>query len=175
MSKCHIFVGATDTGKSHQIKQLLKKVNKDALFIYDVNNEYREFFPYPFVDFDRFIEAATRLKNAVLVVEEATIFLNNRSSNEFLREILVRKKHTNVFIILVFHSVRAIPRYIYELSNYITIFNTNDSPDMSAKELKDERIEKIMLEVRNNTDKKFIHKKPDGTLVHFFNKTLKIY
>jgi type IV secretory pathway TrbF-like protein len=63
---------------------------------------------------------------------------------------------------LVFHSLRSIPRYIYELSNYITIFKTNDTPYLSAKELKDERIEEIMERVKNS---KNIH----------INVTLKIY
>ena len=162
MSICHIIVGATNTGKSTLVKSLIKRANKSALFIYDVNNEYKDFFPYPFVDFETFINSATRIKNAVLVIEEATIFLNNRGSCDALKEILVRKRHTNVAIFLVFHSMRSIPRYIYELSNYITIFKTNDSADMTAKELKDSRIEKIMLDVRNNKNK-------------FYNKTLKIY
>lgn len=162
MSICHIIVGATNTGKSTLVKSMLKRANKQALFIYDVNNEYKEYFPYPFVDFETFIESATRIKKGILVIEEATIFLNNRSSNECLKEILVRKRHTGVMIILVFHSMRSIPRYIYELSNYITVFKTNDTPDMTARELKDERLENIMLDVKNNKNK-------------HFNKTLKIY
>jgi DNA helicase HerA-like ATPase len=162
MSKCHIIVGATGTGKTTFVKKLLKKASKQSLFIYDVNNEYKEYFNYPFIYFEDFIESATRLKNGILVIEEATIFLNNRSSNENLKEILVRKRHTNLYVILVFHSMRSVPRYIYELSNYITIFKTNDSPDMTSKELKDDRIYDIMTEVKDHKNK-------------YFQKTMKIY
>jgi hypothetical protein len=75
---------------------------------------------------------------------------------------MVRKRHTFNTIILVFHSMRSVPRYIYELANYITIFKTNDSSEMTARELKDDRLEGIMNEVKDNKD------------MHFY-KTLKIY
>jgi len=176
MSFCHIIVGATNTGKSHFVKNLLRKAkSKTAYFIYDVNNEYKEFFPYPFIGFTEFIKKATRIERSIMVFEEATIFFNNRSTNEYLYEILVRKKHTGNCVFLLFHSMRSVPRYIYETSNYITIFKTNDSPDMSARELKDERLKDIMLKVRNNTDPKFNHINKDGTLGSHFCETLKIY
>jgi hypothetical protein len=163
MSKAHIIVGATDTGKSYFVKSTLKKVpSYESLLIYDVNNEYSEFMEDPFEDFETFANNATKVERAIIVFEEATIFLNNRSCNRSLNEILVRKKHTKNFVFLVFHSVRSIPRYVYELSNYITIFKTNDSPDLSARELKDDRIKSIMESVRNNNDR-------------HYHETLKIY
>jgi gas vesicle protein len=58
--------------------------------------------------------------------------------------------------------MRSVPRYIYELSNYITIFKTNDSSEMTARELKDDRLEEIMNNVKANKNQ------------HFF-MTLKIY
>lgn len=162
MSNCHIIVGATGTGKTTYIKNMIKSVNKDALFVYDVNNEYRNYFPYNFIDFEEWIESADRLRRSVIVIEEATIFLNNRSSNYYLKDILVRKRHKNNFVILVFHSLRSVPRYVYELANYITIFHTNDSAEMTAKELKDDRLETILNDVKESKNK-------------FFSKTLKIY
>jgi hypothetical protein len=163
MSKAHIIVGATDTGKSFFIKNTLRKVpSYDALLIYDINNEYQEFSEEPFEDFETFAISATRCEHAIIVFEEATIFLNNRGCSQAVNELLVRKKHTKNFVFLVFHSVRSIPRYVYELSNYITIFKTNDSPDLSARELKDDRIKDIMIRVKNNQNK------------HYF-ETLKIY
>jgi hypothetical protein len=163
MSKCHIIVGATDTGKSYFLKNKLRKLsNYGALFVYDINNEYTEFIEDTIIDIDEFTEYASKLRNAIIVFEEATIFFDTRGNNKDLKKILVRKKHTHNLIFLLFHSVRSIPRYVYELSNYITIFHTNDSPDMSAKELKDERIETIMKNVNENSD---IH----------YSETLKIY
>lgn len=153
MSKAIIIVGATGTGKTTYIKNLLKKVpNKGSLFIYDVNNEYKDYFNYEFIDIEGFMEKTQYMKKGVFVLEEATIYLNNRSTDKFLTELLVRKRHTFNTIILVFHSMRAVPRYIYELSNYIIIFKTNDSPEMTARELKDDKLEAIMNEVKDNID-----------------------
>jgi hypothetical protein len=161
--KAHIIVGATDTGKSYFIKKLLKKVpNKQALLIYDIEGEYEEFYPYRLEEFETFINKAVNYENAIIVLEETTAFLSNRGDNMTVRKLLVQKKHSKNYIILVFHSVRMIPRFIYELSNFITIFKTNDAPDMTAKELKDHRLEAIMTEVKNS-------KNPH------YNKTLKIY
>jgi len=159
---CHIIVGATNTGKPSLVKRLLKKANKKAFFIYDVNNEYKEFFNYPLMDINTFIYKANFINRGIIIIEEATIFFSNRGSNNLLKELLVRKRHTKNHIILIFHSVRSIPRYVYELANYITIFKTNDSPEMSAKELKDERIEKIMSIVKQSKNQ-------------HFSQTLKIY
>lgn len=163
MSRAIIIVGATGTGKTTYIKSLLQKVpNKKCLYIYDVNNEYAEFFPYPLIGIEDFMEKTQFMKHGIFVLEEATIYLNNRSSNEHLVNLLVRKRHTFNTIILVFHSMRSVPRYIYELSNYITIFKTNDSSEMTARELKDDRLEEIMNNVKANKNQ------------HFF-MTLKIY
>jgi predicted AAA+ superfamily ATPase len=163
MSKGIIIVGATETGKTTYVKKLLEKVpDKRSLFIYDVNNEYSEFFPYPLIGIEDFMEKTQFMKKGIFVLEEATIYLNNRSSNEHLINLMVRKRHTFNTIILVFHSMRSVPRYIYELSNYITIFKTNDSSEMTARELKDDRLEQIMNDVKDNKD------------MHFY-KTLKIY
>ena len=163
MSKALIIVGATGTGKTTYIKNMLKKVPcKESLFIYDVNNEYSDLFPYPLIGIEDFMEKTQFMKKGIFVLEEATIYLNNRSSNEYLINLMVRKRHTFNTIILVFHSMRSVPRYIYELSNFITIFKTNDSSEMTARELKDDRLEGLMNEIKENKD------------IHFY-KTLKIY
>jgi ABC-type sugar transport system ATPase subunit len=158
----HLICGATGTGKTTFIKSLFSKVNPDSIIVYDVNNEYSDFFPFPLQDFETFTDKLTRINNGIIALEESTIFLNNRGTNYNVTELLVRKRHSKNYIILVFHSLRSIPRYIYELSNYITVFKTNDSPQMTARELKDDRLEALMNEVK-------AAKSP------FYFKTLKIY
>lgn len=146
----HIIVGATGTGKTTFVKSLLKKVDPRNLYIYDVNNEYTEFYDSELENFGEFSKRATELKNAVIVFEEATIFLNNRSSNQELTNILVRKRHTNNTIFLCFHSLRSIPRNIYEISTHITIFKTSDNPELVLKKFEDERMYKAVQEVHEN-------------------------
>jgi predicted AAA+ superfamily ATPase len=156
LSKAIIIVGATNTGKTTFVKKLITKVpNKRALFVYDVNNEYKEFFPHPLLNIEDFMEKTQFISNGVFVLEEATIYLNNRSSNEYLTSLMVRKRHTNNTIILVFHSMRSVPRYIYELANVIVIFKTNDSADMTSRELKDDRLEEIMNRVKCNKNEHY--------------------
>ena len=50
-----LVVGKTGSGKTTLVKSLLKKANKKSLFLYDVNNEYKEFVTEEVeLDFDIF-------------------------------------------------------------------------------------------------------------------------
>lgn len=128
MSKAIIIVGGTGCGKTHFTKGIIKKYHKDALHIFDVNNEYSDFTTRPFnPDIDEFLEDAYNMKGALILVEDATAFLSNRGRSDLLTKIMVAKRHTKNTIILLFHSFRAIPKYIIDLSNVVVIFKTNDS------------------------------------------------
>jgi hypothetical protein len=143
-----LIIGATGTGKTTIVKEYLKKIpNKKAIFIYDVNNEYTEFYPYQFEPFDIFIERMNRAKKAVMVFEEATIFLNNRSCNRMLVDILVRKRHTNNYIFMNFHSLRSLPKYVLDLCKYVTLFKTNDSLPFVESTFRNDALTKAFLEV----------------------------
>lgn len=123
-----IVVGCTGSGKSTLIKSFIKNVNPAQLHVNDVNAEY---FPdRPYIPTNKFLEVAQRLEECVIVFEEATIFFSNRGNNLHMRELLVRKRHAKNLIFLVFHSVRSIPQYIYDLCNFVYIFRTNDSPEL---------------------------------------------
>lgn len=148
-----IIVGATGTGKTTEVKSRISNVNPANLMIYDVNNEYQDFYNKPFGDFKDFAAEARAATNKVIVFEEATIFLNNRSRDNQLVDILVRKRHTNNMIFLNFHSFRTIPRYIYDLSNYIILFKTNDSVELIEKKYEDERLTKLFLYNQQSEDK----------------------
>lgn len=164
MSKAHIVVGMTDTGKSYYVKNtLLNKVpNKGALFIYDINHEYKDFFPYELIYFEDFAEKALQLRNSVIVFEEATIFLDGRTiTDRHIKQILALKKHHKNYIILVFHSIAEIPRYVYRLCNYITVFKTNEEPKYAIREIKDFKLLPVIEKVRKH---KNIH----------YNQTFKI-
>lgn len=163
MSKAHIICGMTGTGKTTLVQNLIRHVpNKQAFFIYDINNEYREFFQYPLMDFEDFAYKSTLLNNAVIIFEEATIFLDGRFvSDRYIQKTLILKRHRNNFIFLIFHAVAEIAPFAYRLSNYITLFKTNDLPDLSARELRDPRLKPIMERVKHNKNM-------------FYHETLKI-
>jgi hypothetical protein len=93
-----------------------------------------------------------RVKNAVIAIEEATIFFNNRGTSDELTQILVQKRHTHNYIFLCFHSLRSVPRFVFDLCNYLTLFKTNDSPVVIDQKFKDERINEMFERVKNNKD-----------------------
>lgn len=127
---CIIIVGARGSGKSTTFKNHLKKVNKNAILLFDVNKEHTEFYNKPFVDFDTFTEKATRVENAVIGIEEATIYLSNRGQNFDVKKFLVKARHNGNTVFLVYHSFRSIPLYIFDLCDFIIIHKTNDTPDL---------------------------------------------
>jgi len=151
--KSIIVVGGTGTGKTTLIKERLKNVDKRSLHLYDVNNEYTEFYTEPFGSFERFAKKAQRLNDAVIVFEEATIFLSNKGSNSQVRDILVRKRHTNCTIFFVFHSLRSVPRWVYDLSNFVVLLKTNDSESSVVSRFEDDRFTQVFLRVQKESAK----------------------
>jgi len=128
-----IIVGGTGTGKTSLAKTLLRKTPAKNRFIFDINNEYSEFTPEPldpFEPFEKFIEKAVNLSGRCIMLDEATIFLSNRGSNNLVKQLLVQKRHKKNVVLLVFHSFRQLPRYILDLANFIVVFKTNDSPEL---------------------------------------------
>jgi hypothetical protein len=97
--------------------------------VYDINNEYYDYYPQPFEDFDVFLTRLTgdEIKHHYIVVEEATIFFNTHSNFQDMKNVLVRARHTGNIIQLNFHSFSSIPKGIYNLLDYVIIFKTNDN------------------------------------------------
>lgn len=126
--KAFIIVGMTGSGKSTLVKHLIQKVSTSQLWINDINGEY---FPdRPYIPTDKFLQETLKLKRCVIVFEEATIFFSNRGNIKEMRELLVRKRWTESIIFMIFHSIRTIPHYIYDLCNGVYVFRTNDSRDL---------------------------------------------
>lgn len=126
--KRFLIVGASGNGKSTILKKLIRPVHSNRLFVYDVQGEYFEDEDLP--DIDEFLVAMEKKTDTVQVYEEATIFFSNRGSNKLMRKILVSARHDRNVIFLVFHSIRSIPLYIYDLIDTIIVFNTNDNEDI---------------------------------------------
>jgi len=127
-----VSVGKTGTGKTTEVKKRLRQIYdsdpyRDFL-IFDPNHEFGEFTENKFDDdWKLFAEKIANVSDAVILVEEATICLDNRKKEGVMVDILVKKRHTNTIVFLNFHSWRAIPFYIFDLVNFVTIFKTNDT------------------------------------------------
>lgn len=123
---CIIIVGGTGTGKTTLSRGYAKQTPPANRFIFDIQKQYGDLYPKPLLKFDAFIDKALTLKNYLILIEEATIFISNRGTNRKIIELLVNKRHANNIIILVFHSFSLIPKDIKLLSNYMVFLKTND-------------------------------------------------
>jgi len=151
MSKIILVCGARGKGKTTFVKARIKNVNKQALHLFDINNEYKEFYTQKFNDdFEAFAADAKKMSNAVIVYEEATIFLSTSGSNVDVRSALVRSRHTNNTIFFVFHSISDIPRWVYRLANVLILFKTND--DISNIKFNDKKLIECWRRVNTNDD-----------------------
>lgn len=146
-----IVVGGTGTGKTEKVKSLLRTVHPDARLVYDVNGEYIDLYNKPFIeDIDVFIRTAKNVRNAVIVFEEATIFFSNKGgSDKETKSILVRKRHTNNTPIFVFHTLRSIPRDIFDLSNIVIIHKTEDTESTITDKFENPAFTEAFLEIKN--------------------------
>ncbi|MCK9479766.1 MAG: ATP-binding protein [Firmicutes bacterium] len=129
--KAIILVGATGSGKSTIVKRLLANVHEERICVYDVNAEYGLSEPgKPLPDIQDFLDGVLPLYDRVLVFEEATVFFSNRGRSDKMVKLLVAKRHNRNTVMLCFHSIRAIPLYIYDLVNYVIVLKTNDPPEL---------------------------------------------
>lgn len=129
-----ICVGKRKTGKTTLSKKLLESRPRSMpCVIYDINKEYTSEYPEDFCDFDVFMNKIVDLRGHYILIEEATIFFRAQKHNEEMINLLVRARHTRNTIQLNFHSFKSVPKAIYNLLDYVTIFKTNDT----LKDVKD--------------------------------------
>lgn len=121
--KQFVLAGATGSGKTTFVKDMLSKIDKPK-FVYDVNNEYKDFCKIPFTDIEKFTQEATKKTNTVIVFEEASIFFSHVGATKTIKEIMVRKRHTGNILIFNFHAMRQIPFYILDFTDFLIIKKT---------------------------------------------------
>lgn len=137
MSKIIILIGTEGSGKTYLAKQLVKKVNRNALFVFDVNNEWKTEYPYPFdKSIDNFLDKFETVKKGVGVFEDATCFFSTRGRDGKLVEQMTGRRHTGNSFILLFHSFQDVPKYILRKATDVVIFKTKDMPGYMIQEFK---------------------------------------
>ena len=125
-----ICIGKRGCGKTTLSKHLLDaRPQKMPCLVYDINNEYQDYYPEPFDEFDVFLTkiSGEEVRRHYILIEEATIFFSTRSRYEEMMNVLVRARHTGNIIQLNFHSFSSVPKNIYHLLEYVTVFKTNDA------------------------------------------------
>lgn len=154
MSAVILIVGSRGTGKSFTAKEILSKVHPDARLILDVQGEYKDLFPRDPIKFEHFEKLMGQVKNAVILIEEATIFLSNRGYNNNVVDLLVDARHSNNTIIMVYHSLRSVPYYIFELSNIVYLLKTGDNPDEVKRKFQNDQLTDAVLRLKKSPNLK---------------------
>lgn len=160
-----VMIGRRGTGKTTMSKKLLDKKPKNMpVMIYDVNREYEQYYPEPFIDFQEFLKKiqGQDVKNTYILIEEATIFFDTSSRFEEMKNLLVRARHTGNIIQLNFHSFLSLPKNIFNLLNYIIIFKTNDTEMTLLAKYDHPEVIAAFNEARQSKDE-------------YFNKTVDLY
>lgn len=142
MNDLIIIIGGTNQGKSYYTKQSIKDENL-PVFVYDVQDCYGAkstkvgdlILNLPidtrskrcrwYGEADDFMQFALLRKNTTIVVEEATIFFEGRTSKA-TRKLIVDKHHAKNNIIFMFHSISAVPPRIMQMADTIVLFKTGD-------------------------------------------------
>ena len=128
--KLIINVGGTGSGKSNRTKEILRDLTGRAFFIFDVNYEYKEYgrAAKQGLTPTEFKQSTYKLKNNVIVYEEASMMFNHANKDEDTVRLMVQKRHTNNFLIFNFHSLRQVPLWIMDYCDYLILHETTDNP-----------------------------------------------
>lgn len=129
MSAVILNVGARGSGKTTKNRRMLEQTHPGARLVLDVNGEYTDLFPRDPIPYDQFTKMLGKVKSAVILIEEATVYLSTRGRDANVIDILVRARHSKNVIILVFHSLQDVPTYIYRLANKLILHKTLDNED----------------------------------------------
>lgn len=149
MSKVVINVGGTGAGKTTYTKKLLKK-HKGLKLIFDPNKEYGQ----ESITMSEFIDQGKIAKNTLIVFEEATIFFSTSGTDMAIKELLVKKRHTNNFYIFNFHALSQVPLYILMFCDYFVLFKTNDQIAQVERKFKgNPEVFRAFSKVRNSGNK----------------------
>jgi hypothetical protein len=109
------------------------------MFVFDVNDEYHELSTdmrqarsrYLGGDVQDFTDmCSNRHAGTFCVFEEATGFFAGKMEKD-MRKLVVGKRHPVEHggrnLVFLFHSINAVPPFLYELANFIVLFKTGDN------------------------------------------------
>lgn len=144
-------VGRKKTGKTTDVKRLIKHVHPDALFLHDVSAQYLDIYKKPLLPFEKFTQLGTKLEKAVIVYEEATIFINH-SRQENIINLISTSRHRQNTSIFVFHSLRSLPRYIFDFTDVMILHKTKDTLKLVEEKFEDDEFTACFNRVNAHPD-----------------------
>lgn len=85
-------------------------------------------------DTDGILAACEDFKNGLLVIEDATKFIEGRLQDS-VKRLVYDSKQKNVDIIFIFHGFVACPPALFRICDNILMFKTGDTPDVRKNDL----------------------------------------
>lgn len=130
----YIICGFPEAGKSYFARSLLLKLKPQNVIVFDVNNEWGPKGKYYlgagsracYPDLDTFLPIVKKSTKKVILIEDATAHLSNRGYSEELAKMIVARRHSFNTYILLYHSIRAIPLYIRDVTTTVFLKKTAD-------------------------------------------------
>jgi hypothetical protein len=162
MSKLILIVGQKGAGKSHSVKNVILPKVKNAI-VYDVYNyEYPDLeetepeeyksgkMKYVGEDEERMLDSLTNYRNTCFIMEDATVFLDNSKRSKPFKRVIYGMRHKNVMIVLLFHALNRVPKWLYEQSNVLILLKTGDFVEDVRTKFKDPRIYNAFLKLKQS-------------------------
>lgn len=136
-------VGNTQEGKTTFVKELIKTFEFLNLKIwsFDILQDFTNESEKTFIDKNLIISELKKVRNKIVIIDEATSFFNYRSFDNELNQLLQLKAHNNHLFIFCYHSLKFVPEFLQMYLNYLVLFRTGDK----INEYKDWNIDKPIL------------------------------
>jgi len=147
-----IIVGGRGHGKTTMLRRFTTKAHPEALLLHDVSGQHKDYYKRPLLEIDQFNAICKNVENCMIAYEEATIFIPH-SPKPDIKHFLVTSRYRNNTILFVFHSLRAVPRYILDLSNKVILMKTNDIPEVIEKKFQRPDFMEVFKRVNASPDK----------------------
>lgn len=128
MSHLILVIGGTGEGKTTYARSLC--VGKKHIAV-DYSDDFKGYTRYTAVHApEKFLENFTpqkeKIRNTLVVIDEATIWFDVGTKDCNLKNALVRKRHSGNDYVLLFHSLSDVPKYIRKFSDFLVLFKTTD-------------------------------------------------
>lgn len=149
--KIIFIVGGRGTGKTTELRGYTEKTHPDALLLYDAGGNHKDYYKRPLLEIDEFVTACRKIENGVMAFEEATIFFRHSPMKDVV-DFCVKSRYRQNTIFFVFHSLRSIPFYIYELADFIILFKTKDTEKIVRERFDDDDLINVFNRVNASPD-----------------------
>ena len=132
--KIGLIVGRKHSGKTTLAKE--KFLSLPNFYVVDVHNEYEE-LPISnepkrrsravTKEVAQVISKVAKSRGFTFLVEDATIWLNARTSDEALKDLIISCRHNKNVVVFLFHSLNRIPLFVLEQADFMYLFETKES------------------------------------------------